>query len=490
MDRGDEMAGWSAEKKKLLLLIVGSLVLLILWLKPDGAKKAEEGKGNGVNEENGQPDISQPVRVLIKSGNYESLTHTQIEILFVESGKKTAGAVTEPVATGQAVTLSPETVTEPVILEGKRMQVTSMERGDAAPVYGGKLEISKAEDGLVLIQEVDMETYLKGVLPSEMPANYEKEALKAQAVCARTYVYCQMQEGYAYPEFKALMDDSVSFQVYMNQPVHPQTDLAVDETRGEILTQNKMPVTTWYFSTSWGQTTDTDAWLSDPCTYLEPVKVAAVSTDEAVSAFKTEKFSGEAAKETAFQKQMDTPDENDFEYGEAWYRWSARVPVKDNLETLREKLVLMQNEQPEHIEVRKKNGRTSDGIDRFGKVENVKTAERGDGGIVNALEITTDKQTILIRGQYCIRQILALPGMEITKRDETKVTDMQLLPSAFFYVKGGETGEVEELLLSGGGFGHGAGLSQNGANSMAKKGWNYDEILDFFYKDTQISHLQ
>ena len=80
-----------------------------------------------------------------------------------------------------------------------------------------------------MINELYLEDYLKKVVPSEMPASYEKEALKTQAVCARTYAYRQIQ-GNTYGAYGADVDDSTSFQVYNNTQTNERTDQAVDET--------------------------------------------------------------------------------------------------------------------------------------------------------------------------------------------------------------------------------------------------------------------
>ena len=66
-----------------------------------------------------------------------------------------------------------------------------------------------------MINELPLETYLEAVVPSEMPSGYHKEALKAQAVCARTYAWKQMQEG-RLSKYGADVDDSVNYQVYQN----------------------------------------------------------------------------------------------------------------------------------------------------------------------------------------------------------------------------------------------------------------------------------
>lgn len=73
---------------------------------------------------------------------------------------------------------------------------------DAGEGYSGELDYYEEPQGWVIVNEVPLEEYLRFVVPSEMPASYALEALKAQAVCARTYAVWQMQE-YAYPEYEA-----------------------------------------------------------------------------------------------------------------------------------------------------------------------------------------------------------------------------------------------------------------------------------------------
>ena len=70
----------------------------------------------------------------------------------------------------------------------KEIRILSTKRAQGTPSYFGSFELSEESDGLLLINELDVEDYLTRVVPSEMPSNYELEALKAQAVCARTYL--------------------------------------------------------------------------------------------------------------------------------------------------------------------------------------------------------------------------------------------------------------------------------------------------------------
>ena len=90
------------------------------------------------------------------------------------------------------------------------------------------------EEGMTVINELPMESYLCRVVPSEMPASYEMEALKAQAVCARSYAVRQMQD-YAYPEYQAHVNDSVEYQVYNNSYPADTATQAVKDTTGQVV---------------------------------------------------------------------------------------------------------------------------------------------------------------------------------------------------------------------------------------------------------------
>src|SRR5699024_9658334 len=129
------------------------------------------------------------------------------------------------------------------------------ERGYGKPSYCGHLEVTDEEGGLALVNELYVEDYLKRVVPSEMPPSYEKEALKAQAVCARTFAYEQIL-GNSYSQYGAHVDDSTNFQVYNNAARDSRTDAAVDETYGQILMYEGEPIEALYFSTSCGVTAD------------------------------------------------------------------------------------------------------------------------------------------------------------------------------------------------------------------------------------------
>ena len=166
----------------------------------------------------------QKIRVLLMDTDYRTYCHEEAVICL---GKERMSYTAD----------SPELGDEPLVLadDGGGICVESISRQGEAPVYAGTLEIQVGEGGLFLINELPLETYLEAVVPSEMPSDYGLEALKAQAVCARTYA-CRQMETQSLSQYGADVDDSVNFQVYRNVPPQESTSRAVRETAGQVLT--------------------------------------------------------------------------------------------------------------------------------------------------------------------------------------------------------------------------------------------------------------
>lgn len=119
-----------------------------------------------------------------------------------------------------------------------------------SPAYAGSMELRMYPEGYTVVNVVDLESYVKGVIPSEVPSSYGMEALKAQAVCARSYAYIQMMHN-KYEAYGAHVDDSVNFQVYNKQNQTPETVAAVDETKGQVLSYKGDIIETYYYSRWW-----------------------------------------------------------------------------------------------------------------------------------------------------------------------------------------------------------------------------------------------
>ena len=96
----------------------------------------------------------------------------------------------------------------------------------------------------------------------------------------------------------------------------------------------------------------------------------------------------------------------------------------------------------------------------------------------------------MICGEYQIRYVLLNEDTIIYKQDGNSVSMSALLPSAFIKIETGQNnGSVIGYSIVGGGYGHGNGMSQNGAGNMAKEGYSYTDILTLFYEDCTIEQI-
>ena len=139
--------------------------------------------------------------------------------------------------------------------EEGRITVASLNKQSGNPSYRGTIELSKNDKGVIVVNELPVEEYLYGVLPSEMPPSYEPEALKAQAICARAFAYRQMQ-GEKFAQYGAHLDDTINSQVYNNVEENPRTNFAVDDTYGVVPCYNNEVIEAFFFSTSCGTTSN------------------------------------------------------------------------------------------------------------------------------------------------------------------------------------------------------------------------------------------
>jgi len=334
----------------------------------------------------------------------------------------------------------------------------------------------------VIVNEVPLETYLNYVVPSEMPAGFQKEALKAQAVCARTYA-CKHLKTYAYPEYQAHVDDSVRFQVYNNTGTAESTTEAVTDTQGLILTYQKQPITAYYYSTSCGYTGDEELWWegnAELTPYLQG---------------KTVNASGEILemnKEEVFADFIRQEDETCYDYDISWYRWETKIDVETLSAHLNEALKGRYAANPEAILTKQEEEFQSISIESIGKIQGIEILERNSGGAAQKICVRGSEETIIAETEYNVRALLNVKGETIVRKDGSLVEGGTILPSAYFTIAPtwDEEGELKGFSFRGGGYGHGAGMSQNGANVMAKQGKKFEEILQFFYTDVELEHIR
>ena len=386
-----------------------------------------------------EPPIDNPdYRIVIRTNEFAEVFHPDMEISAVGGMTLRYGEESQEVAAGEIEKFIPD---DPRFEDGEdKIRITandggeitlhSIQRAYGTPSYAGTIELRRTEEGLVVINELPLEKYLCKVVPSEMPFYYELEALKAQAVCARNFAYKQIMDP-GYPEYEAILDDSnARYQVYGNCQEDAFVNQAIEETKNQVMRYKGRLVTTLYFSTSCGYTTGLEAWGTEE--------------DEASRYLKSVEVKG---------------DDGDYEAEIPWYRWEIRIPV----ETLSSQVSL--------------NTETD-----IGTIQDIEITKTGDGGIALEVRITGDKDTVTVETENKIRKALGGTGAEVVRQDGSVEPGTAMLPSAFFTIEK----EGDAFAVSGGGFGHGIGMSQNGANEMAKKGKNCEEILRFYFNDVKF----
>lgn len=128
--------------------------------------------------------------------------------------------------------------------------------------YRGFFRVVCAESGLTVINDVELENYLRGVVPAEMPPAWEKDAHKAQAIAARSYAVANMGKR---AKFGYDLNDTEADQVYNGASCEtPQTNLAVEETSGIVLVCNDKVIPAYYSASAGGRTLSAkDVWNMD-----------------------------------------------------------------------------------------------------------------------------------------------------------------------------------------------------------------------------------
>lgn len=341
--------------------------------------------------------------------------------------------------------------------------------------YGGSFEVRNYAEGYGVVNEISLEDYLCGVVPSEMPASYETEALRAQAVCARSYACIQLNNG-KYAGFGANVDDSTNYQVYNKQEPQERSTMAVRDTVGEVIKYQDEIAEAYYFSTSCGFSQGMDIWNQEEekTGYLTGISLLLDGAEMDLS------------EEETFAEFIQNGDYPAYDSDSAYYRWTAQLDVSRYLEAVNQAVTDRMSADKEQVQILDEKGRASgQGLSELGQIQRIQTVERSKGGVLKSVQIFYENGSILVTGEYNIRKIVGAAVTSLTDDQGHALPSMTLLPSAAFIAESGETG----LILRGGGYGHGIGMSQNGANGMAKEGFTYTDILQKFYQNITIENV-
>lgn len=396
------------------------------------------------------------IRVIIKTSGFRDIFFNEV-VFCADSGMIVeTGEESYETAPGETVVfnLDTEHFNEgriKLIPKSGEIQFQSVNRGVGTPSYGGTIEVSLYDEGIVVVNEVGIEDYLKKVVPSEMPSGFNPEALKCQAVCARSYAYTELSNNY-YSAYGAHIDDSIQFQVYNNSPRAESTDTAVDETAGQVLSYNGEVVKTYYYSTSCGSTTDVTLWGNTTENYPYFVAECVGGVDRGLT----------LTVESEFNTFIKGENEADYDYDCTLYRWSMEESVKEISE-----------------EFTRSTGKN------VGNITDIEVLERVNGGAAVKVKVTGDKGETVIDSESAIRAAFGNANVDMnTKSGTTKYAN---LPSTFcVFEKVTEGKKLTGFKITGGGYGHGIGMSQNAANKMAES-MTYAQILEFFYRGTTLT---
>lgn len=268
------------------------------------------------------------------------------------------------------------------------------------------------------VEEIPLDEYLYSVVAAEMPASFEKEALKAQAVVARTYTIYKIQNSSNRHEGAHICDEATCCQAWISkedrfnkwEETTRQSNWdkivdAVDVTKGKIITYEGKPINAFFHSNSGGKTETTiNVWGGSNYPYLQTVET---SGEDAYSQYESE---------VVLDKQ------------------SFINKIKE---------------------------KHSDFVIDFNEENCIQILEYTEGNRVKLIKIGN----------------LNLSGVE--------VRNLIGLKSANFKV----TIENDNVKFQVLGYGHGVGMSQTGADSLAKQGKNYEEIIKHFYTGVEVVNI-
>ncbi len=291
--------------------------------------------------------------------------------------------------------------------------------------YRGDVEFRVQGKGITVINELPLEEYLYGVVPREMPADWPAEAQKAQAVAARSYALAMLG---TYKEYGFDLLSTQLNQVYGGfNAEHPNSSRAVDETRGQVLYCRDKPVSAYFHSSSGG--------------FIE--------------------YSQDVWREAVdFLKAKPDPYDNNDKH----YNWLVVYSQEQLVNQLKDRRDLYNREgDPERV---------------FARVDDIEVLEKTSSG--------ARVKKIRITGQDAAGKPLSV---ELSNADRVRAA--LGLKSAFFELTKtkGPDGRLKEVRIKGSGFGHGLGMSQYGSLGMANKGYNYQDILKYYYSNIEIRQL-
>ncbi|RMF21452.1 MAG: SpoIID/LytB domain-containing protein [Cyanobacteria bacterium J083] len=330
------------------------------------------------------------------------------------------------------------------------IRVQQTEDGEELPLrlYGGNLLLQpNAYGDFTLVNNVPLETYLRGVVPYEIGPSAPATAMQAQTIIARTYALRNLRR---FTADNYELCATVHCQVYKGLGNdNPKADQAITLTKGLVLTYQNELVDALYSSTTGGITASfTDIWNGETRPYLQPVIDSPSST-----AWNLAQKS--LAEEINFRNFIALQQGFNETKTSRVFRWRKQSKLADLTKDL-QKYLAKQNHP----------------LANLTRIDSMTITKRSDSGRVLEMAIATDVGEI--------------------KLHKTEVRSAFTPPiSTLFYLE--PLYDNQQKLIGytfvGGGYGHGVGLSQYGSYNLAGLGWSAEKILEFYYPGTQVQPL-
>ena len=334
------------------------------------------------------------------------------------------------------------------ISSGKNLvEVNTTNKSQSARLYGGTLRLQPNSHGeFTLVNQVPLETYLRGVVPYEIGANAPAQAVAAQTIIARTYALRNLRR-FAVDDYQLCA--TVHCQVYKGlNDANATSDRAIAQTAGLVLTYDNELIDALYSSTTGGVTASfEDTWNGSERPYLQPV------IDAPKPFWDLLKYPLD--NEKTFRHFISLTKGFNETGRKGVFRWRKTRSIANLNQDLRKYL-----------------RKTRHPLADFTTIESMQIQRRSRSGRILALNIQTDIGKLQLHKNE-IRSALEPPR------------------STFFYLEPiyNKAKELDGYAFVGGGFGHGVGMSQYGSYNLANIGWTAEQILAFYYPQTILKPL-
>lgn len=353
-------------------------------------------------------------------------------------------------------------ITGPVVVSSDKgfVYIDGLKRAGKQALYRGTLELTRVESKnnlFSIINVLDLSSYLRGVVPNEMPTYFGLEALKAQTVTARNYVLRPRDKNF----YNFDVCDSVACQVYFGANTEDElADEAILETNNIVALYNGELILALYSSTAGGYTESYENAFSEPGTKNFP----AVSLPYLKGVPDNKSFLPLTKEEDAAKFYKSEP--STFDNKSSYFRWTREWTQQELSDSLKMNMKKQSSTGFIFPALTKE--------DDFGTIQDIKVLKRGVSGKIVSMNIITDKNTFNVQKELVIRRSFCKDG--------------KALPSAniVFEMQKDDKGNLEKIIAYGGGYGHGVGMSQWGAGMMNTLGYTYDEILQHYYSGISI----